>query len=120
MNQPPPVGITTKMITKRVNGVKVTKSQHVALRKEPGKLAPEMPTAFDMAKNFAGSMAKWAKAGFTTVEKSEYENRIGICQGCEFWDGSARGGLGKCNHKQCGCSRLKHWLATEKCPIGKW
>ena len=39
---------------------------------------------------------------------------------CKYWDGAARGGLGKCRDQRCGCTGLKREFATEKCPRGYW
>jgi hypothetical protein len=81
---------------------------------------PPEPTLTEMASNFAGAMTGWAKAGFKTVEREVYEKREAICLACSYWDGKARGGLGKC--KICGCARVKLWLTTSKCPHkpAKW
>ena len=68
--------------------------------------------------NFTSSLARWVRQGLKTVSKDEFIKRMEICSACEFWDGEARGGLGKC--KKCGCASAKLVLATEKCPIDKW
>lgn len=85
-------------------------------------MAPKLaePTLADLASNFATAVQKWAAGGFNTVTKEDYGSRAAVCAVCEFWDGSARAGLGKCNAPGCGCTRLKRWLATERCPLGKW
>lgn len=84
------------------------------------KSQPKPPTIKQMTKNFAKATAKWAKSGFKTVTKSEFNERLATCRSCTFWDEKARLGMGKCNHKECGCSKGKLWLKTEKCPIKKW
>ncbi len=81
---------------------------------------PEEPTAVELAGNFVGAMARWSTAGFATVSAEDYAARGAVCDACEFWDGAARLGLGKCNAPGCGCTKLKRWLSTEKCPLGKW
>jgi hypothetical protein len=81
---------------------------------------PEPPTRIEMAANFAVAMARWGAAGFKTVNAEEYETRFATCEACEFWDGDARWGIGKCKHPNCGCGRWKAWLKTERCPILKW
>lgn len=78
------------------------------------------PSALDLAKNFTAALFKWIKAGVPTVSRELYEARLAVCSSCEFWDSAARLGLGKCTHTKCGCTKTKHWLATEKCPIDKW
>lgn len=80
----------------------------------------EEPTTAELASNFAGAMVRWASAGFPTVSREVYEQRGAVCGSCQHWDGEARGGLGKCNHPGCGCTKLKRWLASEKCPLNLW
>ncbi|MGH7960190.1 MAG: hypothetical protein ACREH8_24715, partial [Opitutaceae bacterium] len=58
---------------------------------------------------------RWAAAGFKTVTREQYDARIAVCDACEFWDGKARLGLGKCKAPGCGCTKFKRWLATEQC-----
>ena len=64
------------------------------------------------------AVANWAKRGFTTVTQLQHDDRLAICNGCEFWNPKARFGLGKCG--KCGCTALKLWLPAEKCPLQKW
>lgn len=78
------------------------------------------PGLTELAGNFGRAVAKWASAGFPVVEEGDYQARLAACQACSHWDGAARLGLGKCRAPKCGCTRLKLWLRTEKCPMGKW
>ena len=78
------------------------------------------PTLTELATNFAGAVGRWAAGGFATVDADAYAARSAICDGCTFWDGSARLGLGKCKAPGCGCTSVKRWLATERCPLRKW
>lgn len=82
--------------------------------------APPDPSPLEMAQNFGKALSKWAAAGFETVDRETYDLRMQTCRECPHWDGAARFGLGKCRAPGCGCSKFKHWLATEKCPLGKW
>lgn len=77
--------------------------------------APD-PTA--LLVNVVTALGKWARAGFPVVSESVYRARIETCRSCAYWREGSRLGLGRC--LQCGCSRLKHWLQTESCPIEKW
>ena len=94
----------------------------------PAKVAParavlpKEPTLVEMAENFAHAVAAWSAIGFKTVSPEVYSERAAICDACQFWDGSARLGLGKCKAPKCGCSKLKRWLASEQCPLSppKW
>ncbi len=76
---------------------------------------PVEPTLVELATNFTGAMAGWAKAGFKTVSRADYDARSAACEPCEYWDGQARLGLGKCKAPGCGCTAFKRWLATEVC-----
>ena len=82
--------------------------------------APDEPSAADLLVNFSSAVAQWSAAGFPVATRQTFEERSAVCSACEFWDGSARLGLGKCKHKKCGCTRFKRWLASERCPLGKW
>lgn len=101
----------------------------VVSRNPPGKPPPAPkvtipaaagPTIAEMAVNFTGAVSRWVTAGMPVVAKEEFDRRLAICRGCEFWDENARMGLGKCNAPGCGCSKGKLMLATERCPIKKW
>lgn len=72
----------------------------------------------EMAENFAESAAEWVKNGAPVVSKAEFKQRADICSACEFFDPKAFAGKGRCT--QCGCSSFKLFLATARCPIGKW
>lgn len=77
------------------------------------------PTAREMAGRFARAMMDWARGGFKVVERGRYQARKDICEGCQYWRGDgAMIGTGRCG--KCGCSGLKLFLATERCPDGKW
>ena len=75
-------------------------------------------TVSRQAKQFAGSMAKWAGSGFKKVQQHVFEKRMNICRQCHFWQENGNMGMGKC--LKCGCGRGKHWLPHEQCPIGLW
>lgn len=77
-----------------------------------------IPTNFDMAKNFASSITRFAKSGFKLADDETLKSRNDICSSCEFWQSTARLGLGKC--LKCGCTSAKLFLRTESCPIKKW
>lgn len=86
----------------------------------PSYIASDEPTIAELASNFAGAIARWSSDGFPVVTAGQYKDRAAACETCEHWDGSARLGLGKCKAPGCGCTKLKRWLATEKCPLAKW
>ena len=86
----------------------------------PGAQSPEStgPSLLKMAGNFATAMKDFAKSGFLKITKEQYDARMDICNGCEFWKANARMGMGKC--LKCGCTGAKQWIATSVCPINKW
>lgn len=93
---------------------KSTVARHLA-----GFGVPE-PTVAELAQNFASALARWANAGFAVADQATHADRMAVCRACSHWEGGARLGLGACRAPGCGCTRFKHWLASEKCPLGKW
>ena len=77
---------------------------------------PQPPTLLAMATNFAAAMARWHDAGYRTLDTGDVQDRRAICEPCEHW----RVALGFAWCRLCGCSKLKLWLPTEKCPLNKW
>lgn len=84
-------------------------------------LAPE-PSLDAMATSAA--YALWRAVAAAThgaqvlVTPETFSVRQETCGLCPHRDPAARFRLGKC--RVCGCTRLKLWLATERCPLGKW
>lgn len=76
---------------------------------------PDLPL-LDLAANFSVAVAAWAAAGFPTVNGPTYQARLAICEGCAAW--SRLKLYARC--RLCGCSRLKLWLRTAICKLGKW
>lgn len=68
--------------------------------------------------NFGMSMAKWAATGFQKRTPAEIDERLAICQSCEWLQGQS---CAKCG---CNCNGKgvidKLTLAGQSCPIGKW
>jgi hypothetical protein len=81
-----------------------------------GKL-PE-PTITEMVVGLAHSLSTWADSGYAVTDPQEARTRAETCRSCEHYDAAARMGLGRCG--VCGCTNIKWWLKSEKCPIGKW
>jgi len=86
----------------------------------PRSPLPSEPTLAELTTTFSTAVARWAVSGFRVVDEPSYVARSAACDACPFWDATARLGLGKCNSPGCGCTKLKRYLATEKCPQGKW
>jgi hypothetical protein len=88
------------------------------------KAQPVEPSIKDMVRNLASALKVWASAGFPVLSEAEARARGVVCAGnetrpkCDFWRPEARGGMGKC--MICGCTSIKWWLSTAKCPKAKW
>lgn len=84
------------------------------------------PSLTQLAQTFAGSMVAWVKQGAPVLTWEQMMSRRDVCTGsvekgtsaCPQWHGDAGFHMGRCG--QCGCLSLKLFLATEKCPLGKW
>lgn len=65
---------------------------------------------------------RWGLAGFPIVTTAEHLARAVECSLCDTPSGPSRWGWdaihARCLH--CGCTSLKLWLATERCPLRKW
>lgn len=90
---------------------------------------PDKPSEFEqsklrMAKDFALAMIRWAKAGFRFVPYETFKYRYEKCTGtstqprCQFFTTFPVFGLTRCG--KCGCSSVKLYLPSEKCPVKKW
>jgi len=84
------------------------------------------PTIGEMRGNFTTAMKDWIKAGYPISSLELADQRHAACERCPFWNARARKipftatFLGKCMHKKCGCSKLKFFIQTSKCPEGRW
>jgi len=76
--------------------------------------APSPPGPLEQGLTFAASMLRWTAAGFPIVSGSTFQARSAQCSICPRWDARQARCL------ECGCYSLKHWLATERCPLGNW
>ncbi len=81
-------------------------------------VTPEIsfPSLPELARNFLSATARWITAGLPVVDRAQFEQRVTVCKTCPEWLGDAL--IPRC--RKCGCTALKPWLATEKCPLGKW
>lgn len=103
----------------QADAARVTQTPAPTVATETQPSTPE-PTPFEMVQNFAGAIGRFARSGFKLASPELFEERITICRQCTYWREDARLGLSKCTHEKCGCTKFKHHLASEKCPIGKW
>lgn len=75
------------------------------------------PTIPEMVGNFRKAMTDWVAKGFPVVKEDTFNERLGLCRMCKYWDESARLGTGKCRHRDCGCTKAKLWLGNMECPL---
>lgn len=88
-----------------------------ALDYQPLKL--EYPSFMTMAKNAVVAAASVVDSivhgEAVTVPQEEQDRRLAICKSCEKFDPVQE----RCT--LCGCyGKWKTWIASQKCPIGKW
>ncbi len=92
---------------------------------EKGELLPE-PTPSEMVANAADAFVAWGAAGFPVRPYASRLAVVAACDACIYWDANARKipfteiYLGKCMHPGCGCTKMKRFLLTSRCPMGKW
>jgi hypothetical protein len=89
--------------------------------------APPPPTLGQLLSNFASAATRAAEHAATHglaslwVTEEQFQARLAVCRtGCAHWSEEAALGTGRCLHPACGCTRLKHHLTTETCPINAW
>lgn len=76
-----------------------------------------MPGISRRVRHFSKAIFKFVAAGCPTATKEKAEARVAICEAnvCGYFDGSI------CRHQNCGCyTKIKKFLETESCPVGKW
>lgn len=81
----------------------------------PLLMTTEKPTKLQMARQFAYESTRWAVYGAPRVSEEVFQFRLDQCEGCHFWNGQSAFGYGKCG--KCGCSGLKLFMATTRCPL---
>ena len=89
-------------------------------------VTPEPPSSswMKLALQFTGAMVGWAKSGFRVVRWDTFKARLTACRGdagtprCPMFRPHDVFGMGRCG--KCGCTSLKLFLATERCPLDKW
>lgn len=100
----------------------VVEGDDISLSEEDHKALVEKysaPGLMTMARTSGFSMKQWIENGGQVVTQEQYDARLDVCKGCEFWKGNAMINGGRC--MKCGCfTKFKLRMATEKCPIDKW
>lgn len=89
-------------------------------QEELAQTSAEKHGFFGLAKNLTNSLMAWQKAGRPVVTSEQWNSRLTICRGCEFWQELGNTNIARC--KKCGCSSGKLLLATSRCPLNppKW
>jgi len=89
-------------------------------QKEHYEVSAEKLGFFGLAKNLANSLISWNKAGRPIVTSEQWNKRLSICRGCEYWEELGQSKIARC--KKCGCSSGKLLLGTSNCPLNppKW
>lgn len=82
------------------------------------------PNWAQLAISFGTSIFRWVASGGGVVPWETFKQRYRQCTGdadlprCPKFTTFRGTGITKCG--SCGCSSLKLWLPSERCPIGKW
>lgn len=107
-----PPGYYEDVISKGViSGMEVVLSE-TSIEELRAKYEPDHVGLAELIANFTKAIVKWMAAGLPVVSKPQFDQRLNTCGTCPEWTGLT------C--LKCGCTGLKHWLATERCPLGKW
>jgi hypothetical protein len=77
-------------------------------------------TFLDLTNNLTKALVEWQRSGRPVVTSEQWNRRLAICRGCEYWSEIKKTQIAKC--KKCGCSSGKLLLSTSKCPLNppKW
>ena len=74
---------------------------------------------YNTVKNLKAKLKKIPVNQARSTNENEYQKRLELCKGCEYFKIEAFAGTGQC--LKCGCSiKYKLNIANEKCPVGKW
>jgi hypothetical protein len=106
----PPGYLSTVMAAGQSDGewLTLTEDQYRSLA------AKYQPSVQSQAARVTRSIAHWVSQGFALASDKLHFTRSCVCALCPAWDSRA----GRC--RECGCYGVKLWLATERCPLGRW
>jgi hypothetical protein len=82
--------------------------------------SPERASLPKKARRLGAALVRWTRGGWALAERRARAGRRAACLACPYWRSGGNLGMGECTAPGCGCSRFKRWLATERCPLGKW
>ena len=85
----------------------------------PPTISPprESASIWTKAKRLRIELLNARRAGWKITPRAVRQARLTICQACEYNDAKGNFGLGECHAPGCGCTRLKLWIATARCPL---
>jgi len=78
----------------------------------------EPPTLAQKIVNLARAMTQFASSGFKLAEPEKVNSRKETCEVCYYYAGSSS--IMKVGCRKCGCSGIKLYMDSEKCPDGRW
>lgn len=79
---------------------------------------PELPTLDVLARNFWRAVGWWIVNGMPVTWPWQFRARLRQCQTNQCGDWMGDRVIARC--AACGCTGLKLWLASERCPKGFW
>lgn len=79
------------------------------------------PSILQMLGDFTKAGIYWLSRGAPLASREKFQERIKICEACQYFDATAFWSLGKCRKCSC-CTSLKPHLETAHCPLKppKW
>ena len=83
---------------------------------------PESASLWTKAKRLRVELLNARRAGWKKAPPAVRQARLTVCQQCGYYDPRGNLLLGECHAPGCGCTRLKLWIATARCPLKppKW
>jgi Family of unknown function (DUF6171) len=84
---------------------------------EARRATHQPPGVMTQALNFAGAVVQHVAGGMKTVSEEEYQARLAVRRGCEFFRDNR---CQKCGCKVAGDMIAKARWREQKCPIDKW
>lgn len=76
------------------------------------------PPLHEQAMTLAVAMTCFVQSGGKVSSQSLIDHRFSVCKACKWWKPGRF--LFTCGCSKCGCTGIKLWVESEKCPAGKW
>lgn len=96
----------------------ITHAPHLTRAGRPAQpvVKRESPPPMTKAKRATKELWLWARQGAPIAPRERRKARQAACDACPFYKATGNLGFGECGAPGCGCSRVKTWLLTAKCP----